>query len=624
MLLSAFFFIFSESRNYAYLNDSIAGPSPPRNITKKYESQQFTDSKHEYLNQVFIEIHECNFNKMYDTHYGGAFYAIFSQVSIVSTNFIKCSSDVGGSLFLARSDIFCDDCHFKYSFSHIYGGAICMTNSNLAILSSNLASGTQFATNYNFARIHSCSFEDSVSFLSYGAILFESMNCIIIESSNFTNCSCSECGGAIGIIRSTLPPDLDQSDEFTDPVIINSNFTGNKVKRTTYSISENKELFEAGLPSYWNINLRQGLAYYNDTKGGGAIAISDYSMLYTENTSFTNNRCERPNEKIKPLLGNDIFFINVPQYYSQSDLRNGNDNNSLAFEGNVQTEFFFLNQQKYDGEEAFVYEQTSTFTPQTTPPVVKKEHTPFVKATDFITQSPLPTRSNTLYVPSPSMSGIHTMKSLSRPHVITVNKALFEIPTDNFTPSSFFSDSSQFTQSSTPSMSPTQSPINNVISASVSIIMTLMKSVTVEANYYYSYTHMHSLLDGTYVDTYVESLYPSYLMYIIYVLSPSYVNVEITLEKDVKKSKVSPEQLIGIVCGSVGGFFAILSIGIMIYRCRTKAYKMDISSPIDFSSDDEGDNTSIITKVVFPMMNTNGNNNEFVNNNEFENLDNWL
>ena len=84
--------------------------------------------------------------------------------------------------------------------------------------------------------------------------------------------------------------------------------------------------------------------------------------------------------------------------------------------------------------------------------------------------------------------------------------------------------------------------------------------------------------------------------------------IYIEIKKD--KSKLSPGQLIGVVCGSVAAFFAIIAIVIFVMR---KDQLTEISCMSDDSSNiDETD------KYVYEVTNVN------FGSNQQKDLDNWL
>lgn len=127
------------------------------------------------------------------------------------------------------------------------------------------------------------------------------------------------------------------------------------------------------------------------------------------------------------------------------------------------------------------------------------------------------------------------------------------IQTTLFSKSSKFSESNSFSQSEKPFDIPTQTSINQkvLISSSFSLTCTLIKSVI--------FSYSYDARKNTY----------SYFPYIIYSLSPSYVPTYYVLYISSNK-RISPENLIGIVCGSVAVFFSILSIIIIIVRKKNE------------------------------------------------------
>ena len=127
------------------------------------------------------------------------------------------------------------------------------------------------------------------------------------------------------------------------------------------------------------------------------------------------------------------------------------------------------------------------------------------------------------------------------------------IQTTLFSKSSKFSESNSFSQSEKPFDIPTQISIDQkvLISSSFSLTCTLIKSVI--------FSYSYDARKNTY----------SYFPYIIYSLSPSYVPTYYVLYISSNK-RISPENLIGIVCGSGAVFFSILSIIIIIVRKKNE------------------------------------------------------
>lgn len=73
--------------------------------------------------------------------------------------------------------------------------------------------------------------------------------------------------------------------------------------------------------------------------------------------------------------------------------------------------------------------------------------------------------------------------------------------------------------------------------------------------------------------------------YIIFSISPSFVQTYFVLEI-ARSSKISPEKLIGITCGSTAGFFIILSIIFFIIQKRKKINENSLTDSFEISSDD--------------------------------------
>ena len=63
--------------------------------------------------------------------------------------------------------------------------------------------------------------------------------------------------------------------------------------------------------------------------------------------------------------------------------------------------------------------------------------------------------------------------------------------------------------------------------------------------------------------------YYDYFPYIIYYMSPSYIQTMISL-KVAKKRGLTQEQLIGVTCGTASVFFLILGIIILVIQKRNQ------------------------------------------------------
>ena len=70
---------------------------------------------------------------------------------------------------------------------------------------------------------------------------------------------------------------------------------------------------------------------------------------------------------------------------------------------------------------------------------------------------------------------------------------------------------------------------------------------------------------NTYIMVVTQRNYQTYLPYIIYYLSPYYVEQTFSFNL-IKKKVISPEQLIGVSCGSASVFFLVLGIVICFIK----------------------------------------------------------
>lgn len=85
-------------------------------------------------------------------------------------------------------------------------------------------------------------------------------------------------------------------------------------------------------------------------------------------------------------------------------------------------------------------------------------------------------------------------------------------------------------------------------SKSYSLTYVSQRSVSFSLSYTSSNTYFMSFdyIEGTYIMISSEMNYQSYFPYIIYYLSPLYVEKDVTIELNIKR-KITPEQLIGVV-----------------------------------------------------------------------------
>lgn len=133
---------------------------------------------------------------------------------------------------------------------------------------------------------------------------------------------------------------------------------------------------------------------------------------------------------------------------------------------------------------------------------------------------------------------------------------------------------------------------DSTFSMTFTIIMTSIRTVS----FSYSQTLFNTYLliynddQKSYIYSFTGLNTYKYFPYIIYSLSPLHVPTYLELSL-VKKKKLSPESLIGIVCGTTSIFFLILYIVIFSIRKKTKVMsKSDYE--YSFSSDDK-ENTEV-------------------------------
>lgn len=154
-----------------------------------------------------------------------------------------------------------------------------------------------------------------------------------------------------------------------------------------------------------------------------------------------------------------------------------------------------------------------------------------------------------------------------------------------FTNSKIFSNSASFTVEVN-QINSQSSSINEKFSLSMSYLLTyvLRKSVSYSFSILESNIYFYSYINGQYTLINSQTNVEFYLPYIIQYLSPSYKPEYTKLENVQIKKKITPEQLIGITCGSAAVFFLILAI---IIFAINKKYKInDDIDDYSISSDD--------------------------------------
>ena len=172
-----------------------------------------------------------------------------------------------------------------------------------------------------------------------------------------------------------------------------------------------------------------------------------------------------------------------------------------------------------------------------------------------------------------------------------------------FSKSEIFSDSTLYAPTSI------QTSENSGLTFSVTFVETFSNVRTVTFSIAYSLSI--SKIECTdiqnsisFCDTVIQ--FQKFLPYIVYSLSPIYVKTVIFKEIKINKNKISQEQLIGIVCGTVSVIFSIIGIILLIVQKRN-AYKYkykfsDISDSSDVNNAETVNNEQI---VYFSITNNN-------------------
>lgn len=192
---------------------------------------------------------------------------------------------------------------------------------------------------------------------------------------------------------------------------------------------------------------------------------------------------------------------------------------------------------------------------------------------------------------------------------------------DVFTASDVFTSSVEFTDSALmiPTVTPSPSNEKESLSRSVSISLTYVKSVSKTASFINSLTMSCFFSDSTCYITYINVLAVTPIPYIIYYLSPTYLEMMVAVNNNMKRKGLNQQQVIGVSCGSAAVFFFILSVGIFIYR--KKHFKMYSDLSLHLSSDLE-DDSNMETR---PDTNLTSVGVSIDDNNKIENtLDMWL
>lgn len=172
---------------------------------------------------------------------------------------------------------------------------------------------------------------------------------------------------------------------------------------------------------------------------------------------------------------------------------------------------------------------------------------------------------------------------------MSIHHRFYISPSDSPSPSTIPTESPE-PACTPPESLPEQTPYQVSITKSMSYVLswTYCKTVTMTVTDDISYSIIYTFFDGTFYESITAVFSKSYFPYIIEVLTPSYVKTDQVFELVAVKKKMSPEQLIGVVCGAVAGAFLIIVIVIFIIRKRNNNFQFSgISSVTDSSIDNE-------------------------------------
>lgn len=98
--------------------------------------------------------------------------------------------------------------------------------------------------------------------------------------------------------------------------------------------------------------------------------------------------------------------------------------------------------------------------------------------------------------------------------------------------------------------------------------------------------------ENTYSNILSQTAFALYFQNIIQFYSPTYLNTILQVQVIDNKNKITPEQIICVICGSCSAFFIILTI--ILFIIRKKQNNNLISDSIDMSYDDES--TAVVYK----------------------------
>lgn len=175
--------------------------------------------------------------------------------------------------------------------------------------------------------------------------------------------------------------------------------------------------------------------------------------------------------------------------------------------------------------------------------------------------------------------------------------------TNSFTDSKYFSQSDLFTDSHPFTPTPSQSYESHIesITMILSQSFVLIKSVTFTITNFPSIYFTKCGDDVFERVEYIQTAFP----YIIQFMLPTFISVKMVLDLVMEKKKISPEQLIGSVCGSVTIFFIIIAIIIIALKNKNKLIALNNSIDIsDISYSSDIDNQQVFENNTFDNKNT--------------------
>ena len=206
--------------------------------------------------------------------------------------------------------------------------------------------------------------------------------------------------------------------------------------------------------------------------------------------------------------------------------------------------------------------------------------------------------------------GFTFSEQFSKSYSFSPSKSFKFTESNFFTMSLAFNDTNYFTRSDIFTASKFYrnfNPNKETIKNSMTQILVTARSVSLSQSFFTSYSYSFIMLsDGIYSITLIVNNFETYIPYIIYILSPSYIQTNYLIELKVKKG-ISESQLIGIVCGSVSVFFLAACIVIFIVRkswknkVNSNDTSLSFSSDIENNSKSDNENKIEIANIISPI-----------------------